>query len=155
MHNFSDFVKILTEMTDFFTESADIERQKLKAAQKKRITFLEDYMKKEQVMILKVRGFDKLREDIQRDLGFEGLSLKQITERCSEEERKILIPLSENLNQQVKLFRDTCDSVKETLELNLHTVTAILNQNKIQASNAYSNENTVNPSSGSFTNHTI
>jgi hypothetical protein len=155
MHDISDFIKLIQEQIEFFTDATIIEEQKLKAAKKNRITFIEDAMKKEQAMILKLRGFDKKREEIQADLGFEKLSFSEIIESCDEEKKNLLIPLMNQLNAKVLLFRNTCESAKSIMEINLHTINNLLAQTENTPDNGYSKKGVPNSSKKNFTNRMI
>ncbi|SHJ30055.1 hypothetical protein [Parasporobacterium paucivorans] len=148
MYTFSDFLKILEEMILFFSEAAAVEMQKLHAVGKERLSFLEDCMKKEQVMILKLRGFDRKRESIQEALGYKGFSLKQVSAACSPQERELLLPLMEQLDQNVLLFTNTLDNARSLMEVSLHKVNTALSQ-------GYTQMGVPAISTTPFTNHTI
>lgn len=131
MGAFQNFLDILEEMAVFFSEAASVEMLKINAVKKNRITYLEDCMKKEQVMIMKLRSFDKKRESIQADLGYGGLSLKQIGAVCSLEERARLMPVTDRLDSEVRLFCNTLDNARKLMEVNLHKVNSSLAQKAI------------------------
>ena len=130
MDRFSELIAIIEEQIDFFSEAVIVEQKKLDAAQKNRVTFVEDCMKKEQAMVLKLRGFDKKREEIQADLGFNGLSLQQIVERCDEEKKSQLLPLTSQLKTQVSLFRSISESANTAIEVNLHAIDKVIQYSK-------------------------
>ena len=73
MDQFSNFIKLLNDYIALFDALIEVEQEKLIAAKKNRVTFVEEAMKKEQVFILKLRGFDKKREQLQQKLGFYSL----------------------------------------------------------------------------------
>ena len=130
MHSFADFITIIEEQIKFFLEAVIVEQEKLDAVQKNRVTFVEDCMKKEQAMVLKLRGFDKNREEIQADLGFTGLSLQRIIELCDEDKKSQLLPLANQLKTQVSLFRSISESANTAIEVNLHTIDKMIQYSK-------------------------
>ncbi|MEF9941573.1 MAG: flagellar export chaperone FlgN [Lachnospiraceae bacterium] len=155
MYNISDFIKNIKEQIAFFTNAIAVEQTKLDAAEKNRVSFVEDCMKKEQVMILKLRGFDKKRDEIQASLGFKDYTFQQIIDASDEEQAAQLTPLFQELNAQVTMFRNTCDSAKAVLELNLHTVNSVLAQMQQASDNSYSAKGETKKDQKHFTNRTI
>ena len=69
MHDLNDFKAVVGDLITLLEEFNEIETAKLDAIQKNRVTFVEENMKKEQAGIMKLRGLDKKRESIQKDLG--------------------------------------------------------------------------------------
>ncbi|MGO5053687.1 flagellar export chaperone FlgN [Lachnospiraceae bacterium LCP25S3_G4] len=128
MRNMSDFTALIKEQIRFFEEAIEIEQQKIESAKKNRITFVEDCMVKEQAMVLKLKGFDRKREELQSDLGFTGYTFAQIIAAASIQEQEILKPLYTTLNERVALFRSTCDSAKSIMEINLHTINQLISK---------------------------
>ena len=131
MTTFQGFINIIEEMILFFSQATAVEMQKLKAVEKNRISLLEDFMKKEQVMNMKLRAFDKRRDILQTELGYEKLSLREILEKSSPEEKKLLTPLIEQLESEVNLFSNTLDSAGKLMEVNLHKINASMSQTVI------------------------
>ena len=56
MNDFTDFKKIIEELIALFDHLIPIEQEKLDAAIKNRVTFVEDCMHKEQAAVLQLRG---------------------------------------------------------------------------------------------------
>lgn len=123
-----EFENIIRELIAFFDQNQALEEAKLKAAEENRPAAVEDYMTKEQAIILKLRGLDKKREEIQKQMGWEGKSFRQILELLSEEERVKFSQLFEDLSQRVKVFQSTNESALEIISLNLRQIRAAIKE---------------------------
>ena len=128
MHNFTNFIQLLHEYTTLFDALIKVEQEKLMAAKKNRVTFVEEAMRKEQAYVLQLRGFDKKREQIQHDLGFSSLSFQQILEQVSPEEKDQLIPLFHQFKERITLLQEVSDNAKKMIEINLHTIQKALKE---------------------------
>ena len=91
MNDFTAFSKIIEEFIALFDHLIPIEQEKLDAAVKNRITFVEDCMHKEQAAVLQLRGLEQKREAQQKLLGMEGYTFRQILEHAPEEEVAVQI----------------------------------------------------------------
>ena len=69
MNDFSAFIEIIEEFIQLFDELIPVEQEKLDAAIKNRITFVEECMNKEQAAVLKLRGLEQKRENAKKALG--------------------------------------------------------------------------------------
>ena len=78
MNDFTDYGKIIEEFITLFDNLIPIEQEKLDAAVKNQVTFIEDCMHREQAAVLQLRGLEQKREAEQRRLGMEGYSFRQI-----------------------------------------------------------------------------
>ena len=126
MSDFSKFIKIIEEFIALFDNLILIEQEKLDAAVKNRITFVEDCMHKEQAAVLKLRGLEQRREAEQKRLGLEGYTFRRILEEVPDETASTLSPLFNQLSERVSLFRSVSDSAKDIIEVNLHMVQSAL-----------------------------
>lgn len=140
MHNFKDFKTVVGDLITLIEEFDQLETEKLKAVQQNRVTFVEEAMKKEQAAIMKLRGLDKKREAIQKDLGWERLTFQQILSQVPVVEKEELQPLFEQLTRCVRQFDDTRDSAQKALEINLHHINTILSKRAAEASGAYNSD---------------
>ena len=131
MDQFSNFIKLLNDYIALFDSLIEVEQEKLIEAKKNRITFVEEAMKKEQVFILKLRGFDKKREQLQQELGFSSLSFQQILERSSGKEQEQLLLLFPRFKERMLLLQEVSENAKKMIEINLHTIEKALAQQKI------------------------
>ncbi len=126
MNDFSAFIEIIEEFIQLFDELIPVEQEKLDAAIKNRITFVEECMNKEQAAVLKLRGLEQKRENAQKALGMEAFTFRQILEQVPEDTARTLRPLFDRLSEQVAAFRSISGSAKDIIEVNLHTIQASL-----------------------------
>ena len=80
MENNAKLRDILIETNSFLKEITDLEKKKFDFVLKNNISRVEECMKSEQAMMLKLRGLDRKREAVQKELGFENMSFKEIIE---------------------------------------------------------------------------
>lgn len=125
MNDFTVFTKIIEEYIALFDHLIPIEQEKLDAAVKNRVTFVEDCMHKEQAAVLQLRGLEQKREAEQRRLGMEGYTFRQILENAPEE-AAILNPLFGQLAERVRSFQSISASAKDIIEVNLHVIQTAL-----------------------------
>ena len=149
MHDLEDFKKIVGDLIALLEDLDKTEAEKLDAVQKNRVTFVEETMKKEQVAVMKLRGLDKKREAIQKDLGWEGMSFKQILSQVNDVEREELRPLFDRLADSTRRFNDTKDSAQKALEISLHHINTILAKKAAEENSSYNNKGNEKKTGGS------
>lgn len=115
MNDFSDYSKIIEEFIALFDHLIPIEQEKLDAAVKNQVTFIEDCMHKEQAAVLQLRGLEQKRESEQKRLGMEGYTFRQILEHAPEEAVVLLSPLFDQLAERVRSFRSVSDSARDII----------------------------------------
>lgn len=117
-----EFKKIIEELIQLFQELSVVEQDKFNATAKNRITFVEDCMNQEQVLILKLRGLEKRRENEMQKLGFFGKSFREILELVTVEQKAELEPLFHELSDKIKAFKQINDEASKLIEVNLHKI---------------------------------
>lgn len=132
MYHINDFIAFIKELIQFFDELTMVEKTKLQAAIHNDIPTIEDCMKKEQVELLKFRGLEKRRQAILSSLGLENKTFSEILETVESSYKEELSSIYIKLNSAVKLYRDTFDSAKNVIEVNLHNIEKTLAQLKHQ-----------------------
>lgn len=140
MHSLDEFKAVVGDLISFLEEFNQIEREKLDAVQRNLVTFVEEAMKKEQAGILKLRGLDKKRESIQKDLGWEGMSFQQILSQVNDVDREELKPMFDRLTDSLRQFNDSRDSAQKALEINLHHINALLAKKTAEENKAYNSK---------------
>ena len=111
---------ILREMTALFREFLPLEEEKLKAAQRKQVTFIEDCMGKEQALLLKIRGLEQKRESFLEQKGLQGRTLREIIAEQPEEEQRELTEVFEEFSSAVKTFSALNTEAMKLIRVNLH-----------------------------------
>ncbi len=122
MNDFTAFTQVIEEFITLFDQLISIEQDKLDAAVKNRITFVEDCMHKEQAAVLRLRGLEQKREEEQERLGLKDHTFRQILEEVPEQAAASLKPLFDQLSERVTAFRSVSDSAKDIIEVNLHVI---------------------------------
>lgn len=118
--------EILIEMTAFFQEFLPVEQEKLKAAGNKQATFVEECMAKEQAMILKLKGYEKRREEALKKAGMEGKTLQEITGQLSGEERAQMQNVTEAFSRAVREFHSANEEALKLIQLNIRELDAVI-----------------------------
>lgn len=126
MNDFSNFIKLIEDYIVLFDNLIPIEQEKLDAAVKNQVTFIEDCMHKEQAAVLQLRGLEQKREAEQKRLGMDNYTFKEILAHAPEEASVALEPLFDQLSERVRSFRSISDSAKDIIEVNLHVIQSAL-----------------------------
>ena len=121
MNDYSSFIEVIREFIQLFEALIPIEQKKLDSAVHNQVS-----MNQEQAAVLRLRGLELKRQKIQKDLGMEQLTFKQLIEEAPEDVKVSLIPLFNELNEKVALFRSVSDSAKDTIAVNLHMIQSAL-----------------------------
>ncbi len=117
-----EFKEVIEELIAVFIELSGIANVKLSAAKNNRAATVEECLKKEQAVVMKLRGLEAKREKIQAEMGFEGLKFKEILEKLSEEEREDLLPYFDALSREIQLFDHANENVQTMLKVNLRNI---------------------------------
>lgn len=120
--------KILTDTNVFLKDITDVEKEKMEAALKNNVLLLEDCIKKEQALVLRSRGLDQKRQKLQKSMGAESLTLKQIVEASPKEDQAVLTPIYQELTASLKEYREVYEGAKTAIEVNLHRINSGLEQ---------------------------
>lgn len=124
MNHTEELQKILTDTNVFLKDIMAVEKEKLDAALKNNILVLEECIKKEQALVLRSRGLDQKRQNMQKSMGAEQLTLKQMIEAAPPEEKEALLPLYRELVEALTEYREVYNSAKTAIEVNLHRINA-------------------------------
>lgn len=130
--NFNALILNLIELMKHLTS---IEQDKLKAVTSKDLDALNLCIKNEQAQILKLRGLDKQREQIQESLGYKNLSFEEIISSLSPDEKEETNKLYLTLQQTTNTFKEINATIKTALDVNLHMIDAAMNRLNITPDN--------------------
>ncbi len=87
MEDYAEIRGIIDEYITLMDKLIDFEQEKLQAVKVKDLKKLDAFLKEEQAYLLKLRGLDQKREKLQKQLGAEGLTYRQIIERTEGDTR--------------------------------------------------------------------
>ena len=122
MNSLTDLNNIVIQITAFMEEVSISEQEKLTAITGKNLTALDQCMKKQQAQILKLRGLDKKREQIQTDLGFSNISYKGIIQQLNGLEEQTCTDLFNKLQVATDAFYTLNSITKTALKDNIYRV---------------------------------
>lgn len=115
-----ELTKILEEITSLLNQYLPLEAEKLKAIQENKVGFVEDSMKKEQALILKMRGLDGKREELLKKAGCTGKTMREILEELEENEKRQVQPVFDRLVLAVQNFDSYNAESMKLIQLRLH-----------------------------------
>lgn len=110
-----EFCTSLKQVTDVVRELGTLEDEKANAAAKGRHSTMDAFLKKEQVLILKLKGTERTRLRLTDELGWTGLTFRQILDQAQEPEKTVLQPYFDELNLQTKRLLDARDNAKRMI----------------------------------------
>ena len=74
----TDYLKLLRQLTGIVEQLAEVERQKAGAASRGDVAGVDECMKREQVLSLSLRGIDQKRDKMIEQLGLRGVPLRDL-----------------------------------------------------------------------------
>ena len=155
MNHTQELLKVLEDTTRFLQEISIVEEEKFQAAMKNHILTLEDCIKKEQALVLRSKGLELKRSAVQKAMGAETLTLKQIIEAAEEADRAPLQAAFAELEKALHTYQEIYHRAKTAIEVNLYRVNKQLEQ-MTGASPSYSEQGIKKqPAPGSFTSRKI
>ncbi len=155
MSHTEELLKVLEDTTRFLQELSIVEEEKFQAAMKNHILTLEECIKKEQAFVLRSKGLDLKRTSIQKAMGAETLTLKQIIETVDGEDKASLQAAFTELQKTLTDYQEIYHRAKTAIEVNLYRVNKQLEQ-MTGATPSYSEQGIrKQPAPGSFTSRRI
>ena len=122
MNHTEQLLKNLKETSAFLKEISVVEEEKFQAAMKNHILVIEDCIKKEQALLLRSKGLEMKREQLQKAMGAEHMTLRQIIEAAAPEEKAPLQAAFDELTANIKTYQSIHQRAKTAIEVNLHRI---------------------------------
>ena len=122
-----EFCRTLRQLSDVVKQLSLIEDEKATIAAEKQHGALDPLMRKEQPLILSLRGLEKQRMEQAAALGWEGLTFPQIMDAADPEQEAALSPLFTELQEgtdRLKKNRETSDRMIRVRLRELELMTA-------------------------------
>lgn len=155
MEKYSEFNTLIKDFIELFDNLIDVEQKKLDAVIADNIAEVEESIKKEQAVILRLRGLEHQRESTQDSMGMKDLTFREILEQVPEDVSETLTPLFQELTQKVRTFQSINDNAKDAVNVKLHHIQSILNPSNA-GSKVYSASGEGSPSEEThFTNRFV
>lgn len=158
MNQTKELEKILIETKAILQEISVVEEEKFQAAIKNHILMIEDCIKKEQALLLRFKGIEQKRLHLQKEMNAENMTLKQIIETVSSEEKDALQAAFRELEKALKTYEEIYNRAKTAIEVNLHRINAeveALSGFPLDENITYSVQGEKAQASKAFTNKTI
>nr|WP_294680607.1 flagellar export chaperone FlgN [uncultured Anaerotignum sp.] len=158
MSQTKELEKILIETKAILQDISVVEEKKFQAAIKNHILEIEDCIKKEQALLLRFKGVEHKRLLLQKEMQAEDMTLKQIIETVSPEERDGLQAAFYELEHALKVYEEIYGRAKTAIEVNLHRINTemeALAGSPLNESVTYSVQGEKKQTPKAFTNKTI
>lgn len=123
---FDSFIRTLEELSEIIEKLTEAENAKAAAASSREDDKMDSFLKKEQALLLKLRGLDQQRERGAEKLGWKDMTFRQILETANETENAALSPLFVRMEQSVKELTDAKDSSSRIITVRLREFEHIL-----------------------------
>lgn len=114
-----EFCKTLRQLSDVVEQLAHIEDEKATAAAQKQHSELDPLMRREQPLVLSLRGLEKQRMEQAAALGWEGLNFRQIMDTADAEQKAVLSPLFTELQEKTDRLKQTRETSDRMLKVRL------------------------------------
>ncbi len=135
-----NYITVIQDLTAVAGDITHVEEIKTAAAADKRHELLDGCIQEEQALLLKLRGLEQHRISLQKDLGWDTLTLQQILDRSSEEERELLSPVFARLDHYLRRLQQAREAAEKILKVRLHELEVFS-----QMGASYDNSGNVNP----------
>lgn len=124
----TEFSSVIRSLIDVIGSITRVEEAKTSAASARRHELLDGCIQEEQALILKLRGFEQHRIQLQKSFGWDGFTLSQILEKASEEQRQVLAPLLHDLERQLERLKQAREASERIIGVRLHELQTIAAQ---------------------------
>ncbi len=121
-----EFAGLIRELTSVIRDITSIEREKAEAASLGCHDQIDGFLKSGQVYLLKLRGLEKKRLMLADDLGFGGLTFRQILDQAEDSAKKQLAPLFADLEQELRALQNAEDAAEKIIRVRLREFEYIL-----------------------------
>ena len=118
----TDYLKLLRQLTGIVEQLAEVERQKAGAASRGDVAGVDECMKREQVLSLSLRGIDQKRDKMIEQLGLRGVPLRDLVEHSPEGLEVETRRVADTLRQQYEVFQAASSAARNPLEVNLRAI---------------------------------
>ena len=130
MENFEQFYDFMTEYTDFLEETAEKEKDKLSALLSDDLKRIEHCLSEHQSTIKRTELFEKDREKLQKKLGIQGLTLREIIDICDDpDEKDLLRKLSARFKTAIDNVKHANKTSLQIAQMNLQIIEDVMPKN--------------------------
>lgn len=125
---FEQYLTIIENLTDTAKMIAQVEEEKAVAVSYRRHELLEHFTRREQALILKLRGQDQHRRKLTKAFGWENLTFSQILEKSDPDQRTDLTPRFRDLEQQLRRLKESKEIAGQVIHVRVYELLIALRQ---------------------------
>lgn len=122
------FYELMKQYLVFYKEFLEFEKIKLEDVTNNRIDLIDEHVKKEEVFLLRSKGFEVKREAFLKELGFENLTMSEIIEKTPQDFKEKVSSLFSELSEVLLDLKEINSRCNSMIELRLHRIEKTLNQ---------------------------
>ncbi|NCC86417.1 MAG: hypothetical protein EOM05_00925 [Clostridia bacterium] len=122
------FYDLMQQYLVFYKEFLEFETKKLDDVANNRIDIMDEHVKKEEVFLLKSRGFEVKREEFLKNVGLENMSMSEVIKTSPEESRGQMSDAFSELSDIVLDLKEINSRCNSMIELRLHRIEKTLNR---------------------------
>lgn len=119
MTHLEEFCTTLSQLSDTVKTISDIEQSRIEAASQRQHKKIQDFANEEQAAILSLRGLEQRRQHQAEGLGWKGLTFRQILDVADAEQKKVLLPRFNELDERVSLLKEIRKSADRIIKLRI------------------------------------
>ena len=117
---FKDYIFVIRDLTAVAGSIARVEEAKTAAVSGKKHEILDSCIQEEQALLLKLRGLEQHRIKLQKELGWDSLTIHQILDTAPSEQAEVLDPVFQTLDQQLRRLQKAREASERILKVRLH-----------------------------------
>ena len=119
---FHDYLNFLQELHQELDTLSGVEQRKIAAIQAGDLEALESCMKQEQAAALSLRGREQHRQAMLRDLGLEGISLRELVLHCPPRDKAQTAQITQQVLRSYQVLSSAQQAARTLMESNLRHI---------------------------------
>lgn len=120
--DYTAYLQLLKELGGELERLIHLQDEKIRSVKDHDLDGLNECMKQEQAVSLALRGLEQRRDKLVRELGLEGVPLKEVPRRCPREEYGAVNPVVEELLKMNQRLRSAQKAARTMMERELRMV---------------------------------
>ncbi len=119
---YQEYFKFLDQLGEVLERLTEVAKEKTAAVRRDDLNAVNECMKREQAISLKLRSMDIKRDKMLEKLGLQGTTLSVLAQSCPEEVRSEARAVADRVRSRYDVYRAAADVARTTLECNLHQI---------------------------------
>ena len=121
-YSFSDYLRFLTELGEVFDQLSGIEQDKVAAVQAGSLDRLNECIRREQALSLKLKGCEQRQKRMLEELGLSHVPLRELSRHCPPELQGETQRTAEQLLRKYQVLRSAQEPARILMETRLHGI---------------------------------